>query len=146
FMIYDENEDFGDHRSAMIRFAHDLARGRSIEVHRGSARGWLHISDAVRAIEAAAHVEEYAVINIGHPDVTPIQDLAEGLRARLDAAPSLITLNDLPARMTAAKQPSLARMRDLLGVTPKVSLDEGLDRVTARVRARLAQGSLEPSA
>jgi nucleoside-diphosphate-sugar epimerase len=139
FMIYDENEDFGDHRSAMIRFAHDLARGRPIQVHRGSARGWLHISDAVRAIEAAAGVDEHAVINIGHPDVTPIEALAEGLRRRLDAAPSLVTLNDLPARMTAAKQPSLDRMRDLLGVTPKVSLDEGLDRVVARVRARLAQ-------
>jgi nucleoside-diphosphate-sugar epimerase len=138
FMIYDENEDFGDHRSAMIRFAHDLARGRPIQVHRGSARGWLHISDAVRAIEAAADVEEHAVINIGHPDVTPIQTLAEGLRTRLNASPSLITLNDLPARMTAAKQPSLARMRDVLGVTPKVSLDEGLDRVVARVQARLA--------
>ena len=139
FMIYDENEDFGDHRSAMIRFAHDLARGRPIQVHRGGARGWLHISDAVRAIEAAAGVADHAVINIGHPDVTPIEDLAEGLRRRLNAAPSLITLNDLPARMTAAKRPSLARMRDLLGVTPKVSLDEGLDRVVARVRARLAQ-------
>jgi nucleoside-diphosphate-sugar epimerase len=138
FMIYDENEDFGDHRSAMIRFAHDLARGRPIEVHRGSARGWLHISDAVRAIEAAAGVEEHAVINIGHPNVTPIEALAEGLRTRLNASPALVTLNDLPARMTAAKQPSLARMRDLLGVTPKVSLDEGLDRVVARVRARLA--------
>jgi nucleoside-diphosphate-sugar epimerase len=123
----------------MIRFAHDLARGRPIQVHRDSARGWLHISDAVRAIEAAAGIPDHAVINIGHPDVTPIQDLAEGLRRRLDAAPSLITLNDLPARMTAAKRPSLARMRDLLGVTPKVSLDEGLDRVVARVRARLAQ-------
>jgi nucleoside-diphosphate-sugar epimerase len=62
------------------------------------------------------------------------------LRARLDAPSSLITLNDLPARMTAAKQPSLARMRDLLGVTPGVSLDQGLDRVVARVRARIAQG------
>ena len=146
FMIYDENEDFGDHRSAMIRFAHDLARGRPIQVHRGSARGWLHISDAVRAIEAAAGVEDHAVINIGHPDVTPIEDLAEGLRARLNAAPSLITLNDLPPRMTAAKRPSLDRMRDLLGVTPKVSLDEGLDRVVARVRARLAQVQSEQPA
>jgi len=138
FMIYDENEDFGDHRSAMIRFAHDLARGRPIEVHRGGARGWLHISDAVRAIEAAAGVEDHAVINIGHPEVAPIEDLAEGLRRRLDAAPSLISLHDLPARMTAAKRPSLDRMRDLLGVSPRVSLDEGLDRVVARVRARLA--------
>ncbi|GGL38046.1 NAD-dependent epimerase/dehydratase family protein [Caulobacter rhizosphaerae] len=146
FMIYDENEDFGDHRSAMIRFAHDLARGLPIEVHRGGARGWLHISDAVLAIEAAAGVDEHAVINIGHPDITPIEALAEGLRTRLDAAPSLITLRDLPARMTAAKQPALDRMRDLLGVSPKVSLDEGLDRVVARVRARLAQGRLEQPA
>jgi dTDP-glucose 4,6-dehydratase len=142
-MIYDENEDFGDHRSAMIRFAHDLARGRPIEVHRGSARGWLHISDAVRAIEAAAGHDEHAVINIGHTEVTPIEALAEGLRVRLDAAPSLITLRDLPARMTAAKRPSLSRMRDLLGVTPKVSLDQGLDRVAARVRTRLARGHVE---
>jgi nucleoside-diphosphate-sugar epimerase len=139
FMIYDENEDFGDHRSAMIRFAHGLSRGRPIEVHRGGARGWLHISDAVRAIEAAAWVGDHAVINIGHPDVTPIEALAEGLRDRLNAAPALITVRDLPARMTAAKRPSLSRMRDLLGVTPQVSLDEGLDRVVARVRARLAQ-------
>jgi len=83
------------------------------------------------------------VINIGHPEVTPIEALAEGLRARLDAASSLITLRDLPARMTAAKRPSLSRMRDLLGVTPAVSLDQGLDRVAARVRARLAQGHVE---
>jgi nucleoside-diphosphate-sugar epimerase len=48
--------------------------------------------------------------------------------------------------MTAAKQPALDRMRDLLGVSPKVSLDEGLDRVVARVRARLAQGRLEQPA
>jgi len=92
----------------------------------------------VRAAEPAAEGEEHAVINVGHPDVAPIEALAEGLRARLNAAASLVTLNDLPARMTAAKQPSLTRMRDLLGVTPKVSLDEGLDRDVARVRARLA--------
>ena len=36
-MIYDENEDFGDHRSAMIRFAGRLATGHPIEVHHGSA-------------------------------------------------------------------------------------------------------------
>ena len=60
--------------------------GRPIEVHRGSGRSWLHISDAVRAIEAAAHVDEYAVINIGHPDVVPIATLAEMIRRELGAA------------------------------------------------------------
>ncbi|WP_204273092.1 hypothetical protein, partial [Enterobacter hormaechei] len=67
----------GDHRSAMIRFASNLALGKPIQVHGGSARGWFHVSDAVRAIEAASRVEDYAVVNIGHPDVRPIADLAE---------------------------------------------------------------------
>ena len=36
-MIYDENEDLGDHRSAMIRFASNLHSGKEISVHKGSA-------------------------------------------------------------------------------------------------------------
>ena len=41
----------------MIRFAYNLQHGLPIEVHKGSARGWLHVSDAVRAIEAATRVK-----------------------------------------------------------------------------------------
>jgi nucleoside-diphosphate-sugar epimerase len=104
FMIYDENEDFGDHRSAMIRFASNLALGKPIEVHRGSARGWLHISDAVAAIEAATRVSEYTVINIGHPEIISISDLAEMIRVELDAPSELITYTDIPARMTLAER------------------------------------------
>src|SRR5262245_51965494 len=61
FMMYDEEEDFGDHRSAIIRFAYNLACGKPIEVHKGSARGWLHVSDAVAALEAAMRARKYAV-------------------------------------------------------------------------------------
>jgi nucleoside-diphosphate-sugar epimerase len=137
FMIYDENEDLGDHRSAMIRFTSDLAQGKPIEVHRGSQRSWLHISDAVRAIEAAARVSEYAVINIGHPDVVPIATLAEMIRRELGASSSLVREVDLPVRMTSIKRPALERMRRLLGVEPTVSLAEGVARVCARLRERL---------
>ena len=66
FMIYDENEEFGSRRSAMIRFSSELAMGRSIEVHSGSARSWLHVSDAVRAMEAAAHIDEYMAVSYTH--------------------------------------------------------------------------------
>ncbi|MDX2194080.1 MAG: NAD(P)-dependent oxidoreductase [Gemmatimonadales bacterium] len=146
FMMYDEDEDLGDHRSAMIRFATNLALGKPIEVHEGSARGWLHVSDAVRAIEAAAHVDRYAAINIGHPDIVPIADLAERIRARLDADPALVTRRSLPDRMTLVKRPTLARQRDLLGIVPAVSLDEGIERVCRRVRERLAAAELAPAA
>jgi nucleoside-diphosphate-sugar epimerase len=137
FMIYDENEDFGDHRSAMIRFASDLARGRPVQVHAGSSRGWLHIQDAVRAIEAAGRLERYTVVNIGSDEITPISDLAEMIRVRFDAPRELVQVTPLPSRMTGVKRPSLERMRTLLGCTPEVSLQEGVARVCDRVAARL---------
>ena len=47
-----------------------------------------------------------------------------------------------PARMTSIKRPVLERMRNLLGVEPTVSLQDGVARVCARVRERLqAAGS-----
>lgn len=137
FMVYDEDEDLGDHRSAMIRFASELAQGRPIDVHRGSARSWLHVSDAVQAIERAAAVDEYAVVNIGHPDVIPISDLAELIRAELRAAPELVRVRDLPERMTLVKRPTLDRMRERLGVVPRVSLRDGVRLVCRRVQERL---------
>lgn len=140
FMVYDENEDFGDHRSAMIRFTADLAMGRPIAVHRGASRSWLHVSDAVRAIEAATRCPDYAVINIGHPDVTPIEQLAEMVRGRLGADRALIRVDEIPPRMTLRKRPTLDRMRDLLGVVPTVTLEDGVARVCARVTERLRSG------
>lgn len=137
FMMYDELEDLGDHRSAMIRFATNLAEGRPIEVHRGTARGWLHASDAVRAIAAAAELDRYSVINVGHPDVRDIAELATMVLRELDADPALVTEVDLPGRMTSQKRPTLDRMRTLLGVTPVVSLEEGVARVCATARARV---------
>jgi nucleoside-diphosphate-sugar epimerase len=140
FMMYDENEDFGSHRSAMIRFASNLAAGRPIEIHRGTARSWLHVSDALRAVEAAAAVREYAVINVGHPDVVPIERLAELVRAELNAPPDLVVVKDQPARMTPVKRPLLERQRTVLGIEPEIALIEGVRLVCRRVRERVARG------
>jgi nucleoside-diphosphate-sugar epimerase len=142
FMMYDEEEDLGDHRSAMIRFATNLALGKPIEVHESSARGWFHVSDALRSIESAARVDQYAVINIGSPDVRPIAELAEMIRTHYGASKDLIKSIDLPGRMTLAKRPTLDRQRDLLGVVPKVNLEEGVARVCKRTQERLKNAGL----
>jgi nucleoside-diphosphate-sugar epimerase len=128
-MVYDEHETVGEHRSAMIRFVSNLAAGRPIQVHRGSSRSWLHISDAVRAIEAAIRVEEYSVINIGHPEVTPMAGLAELIRSELNASPDLVVTTELPPMMTLIKRPTLERQRILLGIEPRVGILEGVRRV-----------------
>jgi len=140
FMMYDEEEHFGNHRSAMIRFVGNLALKRRIEVHNGSARSWFHASDAVRAIEAAVHLKEYSVINIGHPEVIPMAELAERIRVALGAPRELINYVDIPSRMTSVKRPVLDRQRTLLGVEPIVSLEEGIRRVCKRVPERISSG------
>jgi nucleoside-diphosphate-sugar epimerase len=142
FMMYDENEELGDHRSAMIRFAWNLARGKPIEVHKGSARGWLHVSDAIRAIVAAAEISENEIVNIGHPDIRSIQELAEMIRIELKAGKDLIRSVNLPERMTLQKRPSLDRMHRLLKVEAQVGLEDGVRRVCDRVR-RVAAASVD---
>ena len=144
FMIYDEYEELGEHRSAMIRFASNLAAGKPVDVHRGSARGWMHISDAVRAVEAAARVRAYTVVNVGHPDVRPIEELAELIRAELRAPEELLRLVDLPPQMTLVKRPSLERQRAILGVEPEVTLEDGVRRVCETMRRRLAAAVTAP--
>jgi len=138
-MVYDEHETVGEHRSAMIRFVSNLARGRPIEVHRGSARSWLHVSDIVRGIEAAGRLDEYSVINLGHPELVPMADLAEMIRAELGASPELVITTELPPKMTLIKRPTLERQRSLLGFEPRVGIEEGVRRMCA-VHSRRAPG------
>jgi nucleoside-diphosphate-sugar epimerase len=143
-MVYDENETVGEHRSAMIRFVSNLARGRPIEVHRGSARSWLHVLDAVRAIEAAGRVQQYSVIDLGHPEVVAMADLAEMIRAELKASSELVVTTELPPKMTLIKRPTLERQRTLLGFEPAIGIVEGVRRICAAHAApKQATGSPE---
>jgi nucleoside-diphosphate-sugar epimerase len=140
-MVYNEHETVGEHRSAMVRFVSNLALGRSIEVHRGSARSWLHVSDAVRAIEAAGRLEQYSVINLGHPELILMADLAEMIRIELNASPELVVTTELPPRMTLIKRPTLERQRSLLQFEPAVGIAEGVRRICA-VHARGASAGM----
>ena len=137
FMMYDEFEEWGDHRSAMIRFATNLADGKEIEVHLGSERAWLHVSDAVRAIEKAAHLEDYSIINVGQGDFRSIKELADLICLKLGADSTLINEIELPGRMTLKKRPTLDRMNQLLGGPPQVSFEDGVDRVCSVVCSKL---------
>jgi len=129
FMMYDENEDIGDHRSAMIRFVQGLHAGERIEVHKNCKRGWLHVSDAVVAVERAMDVDYYCAINIGSDEIRSIEELAYMICETLDAPKSLIELVDQPKQMTPIKVPDVSRQKNLLGVTPMVSLREGVKLV-----------------
>lgn len=132
FMFYSEDEDAGDHRSAMVRFADNLSKGRSIEVHENTGRGWMHIDDAVVAIERASTLDYYTIINIGHPNIVATSVLAEMMLERFKAPKSLLVVTPQPERMTSWKRPSLQRQSALLNFGPLVGIEEGVSRVCSR--------------
>ena len=142
-MLYSELEDIGEHRSAMIRFAANLARGQPIEVHRGSARGWLHVDDAIRGIEAAGRLDTFATINLGHPDIQPMHEVALLICAELEADPGLIRNVPVPPQITAVKRPTLDRQRMLLQFTPAISITQGVGRV-CEVQRRMLRHEAGP--
>jgi nucleoside-diphosphate-sugar epimerase len=129
FMIYDEHEEPGDHRSAMIRFATRLAAGQPIQVHADCKRSWMHVSDAVKSIERAAHVNEFSIINIGNDEVVSMESLAFSICQGLNASKELIQVVPQPSRMTRIKIPLILRQRNILGVVPEIYLEEGVKRI-----------------
>jgi len=144
FMFYDEDETMGDHRSAMIRFAEGLLRGEKITVHRNSKRSWMHMEDAVVALERAMHQEKYTVINIGHPRVVETEYIAKYMCQKSGADfNKLVDIVDLPGKMTLEKYPGLKRMKQLLDFEPTISIEQGMDRVLNTVKLRLQIETIE---
>jgi len=130
FMYYHETETRGDHRSAMIRFAEHLLKDEEIEVHKNSERAWLHMEDAVVALEKLLYVDGYHEINIGHPKVVPTEHIAKYMCEKLGKDYSkLVKEIELPSRMTLVKTPDLSKQKNLLGFEPKITVEMGIDRV-----------------
>jgi nucleoside-diphosphate-sugar epimerase len=73
-------------------------------------------------------------INIGYPETILTQFLAFKMCKILGIPESEhIELIDLPEMMTLRKVPSLKKQKHILGVEPKVTIDEGITRVLTKV-------------
>ncbi len=133
FMFYHEDETRGSHRSAMIRFAENLAQRERITVHQDSKRGWLHMDDAVRAIAQCVHLSGWHVINIGHPDIIETEWMARYMGELLGInVETYWDLLPLPKQMTLEKYPNLERQRELLTFEPRVDIKTGIRRVLSQ--------------
>lgn len=138
FMLYDELETMGAHRSAMIRFAEVLLSGGQIDVHIGATRSWLHMSDAVEMMDILATKAECGVYNIGHPHAISVKELATKMCDKLGLDYSKHVREILqPQRMTLLKHPDLERQLTFTRFVPQVDIDEGIERVLTVVKRRL---------
>jgi nucleoside-diphosphate-sugar epimerase len=134
FMFYHEEEDIGSHRSAMIRFAHDLYHRQRVDLHKGSKRSWLHMEDAVVALERVIYLKKFTILNIGHPHVIETETLARMFCRRYGVSyHDLVREISLPSQMTLEKIPDVTRQKELLGFEPRIDIETGVDRVAERM-------------
>ena len=79
-------------------------------------------------------------VNIGNADEMPVRTLAELIVEKTKAKVEL-ELRELPADDPKQRQPDITLARELLGWSPTVSIDEGLDRTIAYFRELGAEAS-----
>lgn len=138
FMIYDEDETFGENRSAMIRFVEGIMKNQKIFVHKNSLRSWLHISDAVTIIEKTIYLNDYHIINIANIDIIKTETLALKICNALnkDYNNLCVEINQ-PQQMTLHKIPDTSNMIKLLNYFPKINVDTGISLLINKVKQRL---------
>lgn len=139
FMYYHESETRGDHRSAMIRFAEHLLKREKIEVHKNSKRAWLHMEDAVVALEKLIYIDEFMAINIGHPELVDTEYIARFFCEKIGVDyDKYVVENELPKQMTLIKTADLTKQKEILGFNPRISVEDGMERVLNRLRDELS--------
>lgn len=121
----------GNYARALSRFALQALRDWDLTVYGdgNQTRTFCYVTDTVLGILLALNTEksEGDVINIGSSCEMPILDLAKKIR-KIVGSKSQITFHPLPEDDPKRRCPDVTKARRILNWTPKVSLEEGLDR------------------
>jgi nucleoside-diphosphate-sugar epimerase len=143
FNVYGPRMDQMDMGRVITIFMGQLLRGEPLTVIDDGlqTRCFTYVDDAIRATIAAGLKEEAVgeVVNIGSDEEVSIKELAE-LMIRIAGSRSTVrhvtraeaygpSYEDIRRRV-----PSIKKMREILGVQPQVSLNEGLQRTIAWFR------------
>ncbi|HZU26204.1 MAG TPA: UDP-glucuronic acid decarboxylase family protein [Bryobacteraceae bacterium] len=99
-------------------------------------RSFCYVSDLVDGLYRLFFSGERYPVNLGNPQELTILEFAERIR-RLTGAPAPLEFCPLPEDDPRQRQPDITRARQILGWSPKVSLEDGLRETIAFFRAKL---------
>jgi nucleoside-diphosphate-sugar epimerase len=137
FVILRSWKLFGEHdvpTTAVSRFIYSCLRGEPLQLYNAGrdTTDPYHIDNYCRAVELCLEREGAIgeAFNIGTGNEVSIRRLAELIRKLTNSSSSLM---DLPPRTPEEAKPmrsypSIAKIKDILGYEPIVSLEEGLER------------------
>jgi len=121
----------GFYARALSRFITQALSDTDLTVYGNGdqTRSFAYITDTVHALLLAGVREgmKAQIVNIGNPNETSIQSLAEKI-IRITGSKSKITYQNRPAEDPQRRCPDISRARALLSWSPRVSLAEGLSK------------------
>jgi len=105
-------------------------------------RSFCYVDDMVEGLWRLAQSEERYPVNLGNPEELSILAFAERIR-KLTESDSPIEFQPLPEDDPKVRQPDIRKAQSVLGWSPNVGLEEGLQRTLAyfrnKVEARTAE-------
>lgn len=117
---------------AIHKFARAIRDGRPVTLYGdgSSRRDYTYVDDVVDGVAAALdRPQPYEVVNLGGSRTTSLGDLVAMLEERLGRAAVVERLPAQPGDVTITYA-DVSRAHRLFGYTPRVPIEEGLDRFT----------------
>jgi len=126
---------------AIYKFVANMLRGETIPMFGdgGSARDYTYIDDIVDGImRSLDHAAEWEIVNLGGSRTTTLKRLIELIGETTGATPRLDQLPDQPGDVPITYA-DVSHARELLGWSPQVPIEEGIERFVAWYRRERAQ-------
>jgi UDP-glucuronate decarboxylase len=131
FNTYGSNMNPDDGR-VVSNFIVQALRGDDITIYGDGSqtRSFQYIDDLVEGMVLMMNNEASFVgpVNLGNPDEFTIKELAESVLAHIPDSKSKIIYKELPSDDPKQRQPSIDLAKQKLGWSPKIKLDEGLNK------------------
>lgn len=136
FNTYGPGMEVEDGR-AVIEFVTQAMAGETIKIFGDGSqtRSFCFVDDLIAGIVQAMEKEQTKgeVINLGNPNEISILELAKLIISKTDSK-SNYEFEDLPVDDPLQRQPDITKARQLLDWEPKVSLEDGLDRLIQNLK------------
>jgi dTDP-glucose 4,6-dehydratase len=126
FNTYGPRMQLNDGR-VIPNFMKQALRGEELTVYGEGTqtRSFCYVSDEIEGIVRLSRSEEHFPVNIGNPDEFTILDCAQRV-IEVTGSTSGVRFEQLPQDDPKQRRPDITRAKDLLGWTPKITLNQGL--------------------
>lgn len=131
--VYGERQSLNNPYTGILSiFSTKIRRGSELPLFEDGeeSRDFVHVDDVTDALRAAVVIEQSpnTAINVGSGVATSVRTVAEELTRAFGKTPNVVVTGQFRIGDIRHNFADIARLKTLLGITPKISLSEGLQR------------------